>query len=700
VAINIPIISSLDAKGFDKATREFKSLATNSERSGFLIKKAALPAAAALAGIGAAAFSATKAAIEDQAAQTRLAGALARTTGASNATIKATEQYIDKLSEQSAVADDELRPALTTLVTGTKNLQKAQELLAVSLDISAQTGASLEATSAAMSKGFAGNTRALASLSPELKTMIKNGASFDDVLVQLKSNFKGASQEAANTAEGGVKKLKNALNETKEGIGKALIPAVEALTPLLVAMGLWAKNNAPIITGVAVAVGVFATAIVAARIAMAAWKAMSIITTGVNWALSTSFTAVQVATGVGIATAIAGAAAFVYIKNKMNDARGAAIGYGSAIGNLITSQQELNKYIGPVATRDFEVMKKMSQGMTLAQAEAAVATERTAVASEKLKTKQEKAAAAAKKLKDELKAAKDILGDQFVAAITKANGVLDEAVGKFNDYKNGISDAVTGNFSFANAQKETEESGKTFLESLREQATKVKNFGVLLNRLIAAGLNETALSQVLAAGTEAGTLIAEELLNTAGGVLEANTLTNDVKSIADQVGANSAAKFYQAGVDAGTNLVRGIQAVVDSYTIRLNAATTIQQVQNLTAGFGADSGAVFAGGGAPAPNLGGLGGFDLSQILAGFSVGGLATLADGGIVTGPTLAMVGEGGGPEAVIPLSQAGRFGLDGGGTTVNINVNGGDPNAVVQALRTYMRQNGSVPIRVSTP
>jgi predicted ThiF/HesA family dinucleotide-utilizing enzyme len=37
-------------------------------------------------------------------------------------------------------------------------------------------------------------------------------------------------------------------------------------------------------------------------------------------------------------------------------------------------------------------------------------------------------------------------------------------------------------------------------------------------------------------------------------------------------------------------------------------------------------------------------------------------------------------------------------GGGTTVNINVNGGDPNAVVAALRTYMRQNGSVPIRTN--
>jgi hypothetical protein len=29
---------------------------------------------------------------------------------------------------------------------------------------------------------------------------------------------------------------------------------------------------------------------------------------------------------------------------------------------------------------------------------------------------------------------------------------------------------------------------------------------------------------------------------------------------------------------------------------------------------------------------------------------------------------------------------------------NVNGGDPNAVVEALRTYMRQNGSIPIQVS--
>jgi len=64
-------------------------------------------------------------------------------------------------------------------------------------------------------------------------------------------------------------------------------------------------------------------------------------------------------------------------------------------------------------------------------------------------------------------------------------------------------------------------------------------------------------------------------------------------------------------------------------------------------------------------------------------------MATGGIVTSPTMALIGEAG-PEAVIPLSKMGSM---GGGVT--INVNGGDPNAVVTALRNYMRQNGSIPI-----
>jgi hypothetical protein len=79
----------------------------------------------------------------------------------------------------------------------------------------------------------------------------------------------------------------------------------------------------------------------------------------------------------------------------------------------------------------------------------------------------------------------------------------------------------------------------------------------------------------------------------------------------------------------------------------------------------------------------------------GFDVPNIPMLAEGGIVNTPggMLAMIGEKG-PEAVIPLDRMGQM----GGNNVTINVNGGDPNAVVQALRTYMRQNGSVPIKIS--
>lgn len=68
-------------------------------------------------------------------------------------------------------------------------------------------------------------------------------------------------------------------------------------------------------------------------------------------------------------------------------------------------------------------------------------------------------------------------------------------------------------------------------------------------------------------------------------------------------------------------------------------------------------------------------------------------LAAGGIVTGPQLAILGEKG-PEAVIPLSGNNMPNM---GNNITINVNGGDPNAIVDALRRYQRQNGFVPIRV---
>jgi hypothetical protein len=72
----------------------------------------------------------------------------------------------------------------------------------------------------------------------------------------------------------------------------------------------------------------------------------------------------------------------------------------------------------------------------------------------------------------------------------------------------------------------------------------------------------------------------------------------------------------------------------------------------------------------------------------------LPRLAEGGITTGPTIAMIGEKG-PEAVIPLDRIGNI---GGGMNITVNVNGGDPNAIVAALQQYIRDRGALPITVN--
>ena len=76
----------------------------------------------------------------------------------------------------------------------------------------------------------------------------------------------------------------------------------------------------------------------------------------------------------------------------------------------------------------------------------------------------------------------------------------------------------------------------------------------------------------------------------------------------------------------------------------------------------------------------------------GFDVPDIPMLAEGGIVTSPTIAMIGERG-PEAVIPLNRSGGMGM--GGNTINITVTSADPNAVVAALQRYVRMSGPVPV-----
>ena len=82
MAIKISLITEFDGGGIDKAVREFKQLETAGEKAQFAIKKAAIPAAAALGGLAIAGAAAAKAAMEDQKSSAELARTLEASTKA------------------------------------------------------------------------------------------------------------------------------------------------------------------------------------------------------------------------------------------------------------------------------------------------------------------------------------------------------------------------------------------------------------------------------------------------------------------------------------------------------------------------------------------------------------------------------------------------------------------------------------------
>lgn len=226
MAKSISVVVTGNAAPLRKALNEAGDKITD---FGSSVKKFALPAAAALGAVAFAGLDAAKAAMEDEAAAKLLERQLKATTGATDAQVKATEAFVTKMSLASGTSDSELRPALGKLVRATGDLTKSQELLALAQDIAIQTGKPLSAVSDALGKSYNGQNTSLLKLDPTLKGLIKSGASTEEVFAALNDTFGGASAEYAKTYEGQLKRVNVALDESKETIGAALLPAFAGL---------------------------------------------------------------------------------------------------------------------------------------------------------------------------------------------------------------------------------------------------------------------------------------------------------------------------------------------------------------------------------------------------------------------------------------------------------------------------------------
>jgi len=174
-----------------------------------------------------------KAAIADEQSQLKLAQSLEKATGATKEQIAATETSIDKMARATGVADDQLRPALARLALSTNSTSKAQELLALALDISTQTGKPLEGVANALGKAYDGNTAALGKLGVGLSSAELKAMSFTQVQTKLSELFGGAAAKNAETFQGRMDRLKVAFDESVEAIGYKLLPIIQSLIDII-----------------------------------------------------------------------------------------------------------------------------------------------------------------------------------------------------------------------------------------------------------------------------------------------------------------------------------------------------------------------------------------------------------------------------------------------------------------------------------
>jgi len=217
-------------KNLDTGSKEVEGFGGKLEKFGKVAAAAFAAAAAAAAAYAVKlAVDGVKAAIEDEAAQLRLANALKNVTGATEAQISAVEEQILKTSLATGVADDQLRPALQRLAVATGSVTESQDLLNLALDISAATGKSVEAVSNALGKAYEGNTGSLTRLGVGLSAAEIKTLGLEGTVKQLAETFGGAATVQANTFEGQIQRLRVGFDEAKESVGAALLPTLQRL---------------------------------------------------------------------------------------------------------------------------------------------------------------------------------------------------------------------------------------------------------------------------------------------------------------------------------------------------------------------------------------------------------------------------------------------------------------------------------------
>lgn len=219
----INFLTKFDAKGLDRATKELKGfdkfVAIGSKRIRTGLKVGAVAAGVALVKLG-------KDSISAALAQEKLDSSLKQTLKSIGQAglLFETKQFIEQLQKTTNVTEDQLVPALQSLIAQTGNLDSSQFLLTKALDISAGTGKDLTEVIDAITKAAVGNYKSLGALGVGFTAVELKAMGFSKALQSL-DKYAGAAEAQTQTFEGQLKSFKISAGEATETLGTGMLTA-------------------------------------------------------------------------------------------------------------------------------------------------------------------------------------------------------------------------------------------------------------------------------------------------------------------------------------------------------------------------------------------------------------------------------------------------------------------------------------------
>ena len=314
---------------------------------------------------------------------------------------------------------------------------------------------------------------------------------------------------------------------------------------------------------------------------------------------------------------------------------------------------------------------------------------------------------------DTFKARQTLVNETLKALEDQRRTMTDESTQDQKDKLQELADA------HERAKAAAASGAQSIVAEFNEQAKKFGEFGAKLQELLRAGLNKTSFMQILSMGAERGGEVADSYLkgNTTELVAQTNSTMAEYDKLSQSIAEESSRAFYQAGLQSALALLKAFTAALGKGgSARKEMKAIIKDLENelqinitsnvATPGGGTSSFAPVASLSSQAgyvpfvdqnwgtgdPFAGGIPGLEAYAGLAGL---GFGAFANGGLVRGPMLGLVGESG-PELIVPLDKVGRM----GGTSINLTVNAGMGTngaevgrQVIDAIAAYERRNGRV-------